>query len=78
MSGSVLTLREAAEHLGRSTGFVRALIADGLVAGQQRRGRWYVVRESLDAWVWGGAKDPGPPAKLPVFPEVIRVRGRVV
>lgn len=56
----LLTIREAAERLGRATGFVRALVADGLVYGQKRGGRWYVSRRSLDAWVDGGMSAPAP------------------
>ena len=56
----LLTLREACERLGRSRGFVVALIADQLVYGVKRGGRWYVSRRTLDAWVDGGALDPNP------------------
>lgn len=54
----LLTVREAAERLGRAPGFVRALVADGLVYGMKRGGRWYVARRSLDAWVDGGQHAP--------------------
>ena len=58
--GDLLTTAEAAARLGRSRAFILALIADGLVHGQKLRGRWYVSRRSLDAWVDGGSVNPRP------------------
>ena len=55
MTGVILTVSEAADALGRSRGFVLALVADGLVAGRKVRGRWYVSRVSLEAWIADGA-----------------------
>lgn len=55
MTGALLTIPEVAETLGRSHEFVRGLIADGLLEGRKLRGRWYVSRAALDAWL-----SPGP------------------
>ena len=60
MTGDLLAVREAAERLGRSRGFICLLIADDLVVGHKRGGRWYVSRRSLDAWVDGGEVTPNP------------------
>ena len=59
--GDLLTVREAADRLGRSHGFVRALIADGSVDGRKHgNGRWYLSRRSLDAWLAGWSVNPQP------------------
>ena len=58
--GELMTLREAADYLGRSTGFIRALIADELVGGVKRGGRWYVTRRDLEAWLDAGSLTPSP------------------
>lgn len=60
VTGRILTLREAADHLGRSRDFVTALIADGKVGGVKHRGRWYVPLRDLDAWVAAGCVTPEP------------------
>jgi excisionase family DNA binding protein len=60
VTGDLLTVTEAATRLGRSRGFIRALIADDAVRGVKRGGRWYVSRRSLDAWVDGGELEPNP------------------
>ena len=65
-AAAILTLREAAGRTGRSTAFVRALIADGLIDAQVTRRRWYVSRVSLDRWCACGRPDPDPqPIVLP-------------
>lgn len=69
MTGRLLTVREAADMLGRSTGFIRTLIADELVAGQKVRGRWYVNEHSLRAWTGSGA--PEPVTDFVVMPEIV-------
>lgn len=60
MTCDLLTAADAAERLGRTRGFVLALVADALVVGHKRGGRWYVSRRSLDAWVDGGEVTPNP------------------
>jgi hypothetical protein len=71
-----LTLPEAAEALGRSRDFVRALIADDLVDGRRIRGRWYVTAASLERWIDTGEPEPEKPEPVAVMPEVILLRGR--
>lgn len=60
MTGKLLTIMEAAEALGRSRGFVTALMADGLVGARKIRGRWYIDRGDLDAWIQAGRVNPDP------------------
>lgn len=66
MTDDLMTAPEVCAMLGRGRKFVLALIQDGLVTGYQRRGRWYVPRASLDAWLAGDSPTsaqapPGPP-----------------
>lgn len=75
----LLSITEAAREIGRSRWFVDQLIADGLLVARRRgpRGRRYVTRASLEAWIEGGAPRPSRPEGVYVIPGVIRVRGRV-
>jgi hypothetical protein len=76
MTLRLLTLTDAAEELGRSREFVRALIADELVDGRKVRGRWYVTAGSLARWIETGEPQPRKPEPVAVMPEVILLRGR--
>ncbi len=48
-----LTSKEAADHLRVSTRRVRALLADGHLAGQQRGGSWFISRDALRRFAAG-------------------------
>lgn len=72
VSGALLTIPEVAELLGRSQGFVRGLIRDGILEARTQRGRWYVPRRAVDEWL--APAEPARPA--PAFARRVEVRRR--
>ena len=76
MTGALLTPTEAAEYLGRSRAFVQSLIADDLVHAKKHRGRWYITKASIDAWLNEGQPEPERPERLYQIPGVVRPKGQ--
>ena len=47
-----LTSKEAAKQSGFATGYIRQLIAKGLLPGTEKWGRdWFIPKESLEAYL---------------------------
>lgn len=77
MTNRLLTVREAAEELGRSTEWTRMMMASGSIPGaRQTRRRWYVPEDSLRAWVHDGCPEAAP-TRIVIPPRrVLPLRGR--
>lgn len=57
----LMTVREAAQYLGRSEAFVRSLCHTGSIVCRRISGRYYIHRPVLDAWL------AEPDVAVPVF-----------
>lgn len=71
MTLALLTVREAADALGRSRAFVEARMREGKLPCLWEGGRRYVPREALEGYVRGAAARPEPEVVV-VAPEVWR------
>lgn len=60
MSDRLLTVREAAERIGRSMEWTRSMMATSIPGAIQRRRRWYVPEDRLSAWVHEGCPEKAP------------------
>jgi excisionase family DNA binding protein len=69
---ALLTVREAADALGRSRAFVEARMREGKLPCLWEGGRRYVPRSALEAYIRGAARAQPPPEPVAVAPEVWR------
>jgi len=73
--GERLSVREAAQYLGRSEAFLRSLCDSDTPPFRKVKGGYYLVRCALEEWVHAGAPDPAS-RPSPVPPRVWRGRRR--
>jgi len=63
MSGQLMSPNEVADYLGVSLEWVQVSLRDATLPARKIRGRWYVSRPELDAWLVGEPRRATQPAR---------------